>query len=131
MRQVADLVKADRLNRLNRVCWDVAEQRAQRLADRTLQVKPVASALWGSCCALDIGLSCSSPAVPRLSRCRVVKPAGSQLTPARRSREWQLIAVLLSCDVTCCPLLSCTVRWHSETWVKAGARELHVITLCL
>ena len=36
--QVADLVKADRLARLNRVCWDVAEQRAQRLADRTLQV---------------------------------------------------------------------------------------------
>ena len=37
---MADLVKADRLNRLNRVCWDVAEQRAQRLGDRTLQVQP-------------------------------------------------------------------------------------------
>ncbi len=36
--QVADLVKADRLNRLNRVVNRVAEERAQRFADRDLEV---------------------------------------------------------------------------------------------
>ena len=38
--QIADLVKADRLNRLNDVCWDVAEERAQRFGNRTLEVRP-------------------------------------------------------------------------------------------
>lgn len=37
--QVADLVKADRLNRLNDVCWAVAEERAQRLGNRTHEVR--------------------------------------------------------------------------------------------
>ena len=36
--QVADLVKADRLNRLNAVVNEVAEARAQRFAGRTLEV---------------------------------------------------------------------------------------------
>ena len=36
--QVADLVKADRLNRLNAVVNRVAEERAQRFAGRDLQV---------------------------------------------------------------------------------------------
>ena len=36
--QVADLVKMDRLNRLNRVVNEVAEERAQRFADRDLEV---------------------------------------------------------------------------------------------
>ena len=38
--QVADLVKADRLNRLNDVCWEVAEERAQRLGNRTHEARP-------------------------------------------------------------------------------------------
>lgn len=36
--QVADLIKADRLNRLNRVVNRVAEERAQRFAGRDLEV---------------------------------------------------------------------------------------------
>jgi tRNA-2-methylthio-N6-dimethylallyladenosine synthase len=36
--QVADLIKADRLNRLNDVVHAVAEERAQRFAGRTLEV---------------------------------------------------------------------------------------------
>jgi tRNA-2-methylthio-N6-dimethylallyladenosine synthase len=36
--QVADLVKTDRLARLNAVCLEVAEERAQRFAGRTLEV---------------------------------------------------------------------------------------------
>lgn len=36
--QVADLIKADRLNRLNAVVNRVAEERAQRFAGRNLQV---------------------------------------------------------------------------------------------
>lgn len=36
--QVADLIKADRLNRLNAVVNEIAERRAQRFADRELEV---------------------------------------------------------------------------------------------
>ena len=36
--QVADLIKADRLNRLNKVVMEVAEERSQRLLDRDLEV---------------------------------------------------------------------------------------------
>jgi tRNA A37 methylthiotransferase MiaB len=36
--QVADLVKMDRLNRLNRVVNEVAEERAQRFAGQELEV---------------------------------------------------------------------------------------------
>lgn len=36
--QVADLIKADRLNRLNAVVNEIAEERAQRFAGRTLEV---------------------------------------------------------------------------------------------
>lgn len=36
--QVAELVKQDRLNRLNRVVNQVAEERAQRFLDRDLEV---------------------------------------------------------------------------------------------
>lgn len=36
--QVADLIKADRLNRLNAVVTEVATQRAQRFQGRTLEV---------------------------------------------------------------------------------------------
>jgi hypothetical protein len=36
--QVADLIKADRLNRLNAVVTDVATERSQRFAGRTLEV---------------------------------------------------------------------------------------------
>lgn len=36
--QVADLIKMDRLNRLNRVVNEVAEERAQRFAGRDLEV---------------------------------------------------------------------------------------------
>eukprot|EP00195_Chlamydomonas_chlamydogama_P011550 CAMPEP_0202907068 /NCGR_PEP_ID=MMETSP1392-20130828/41192_1 /ASSEMBLY_ACC=CAM_ASM_000868 /TAXON_ID=225041 /ORGANISM="Chlamydomonas chlamydogama, Strain SAG 11-48b" /LENGTH=553 /DNA_ID=CAMNT_0049595811 /DNA_START=24 /DNA_END=1685 /DNA_ORIENTATION=+ len=36
--QVADLIKQDRLNRLNRVVMEVATERAQRFQDRTLEV---------------------------------------------------------------------------------------------
>ena len=36
--QVADLIKMDRLHRLNRVVMDVASQRTQRFRDQTLQV---------------------------------------------------------------------------------------------
>lgn len=36
--QVADLIKSDRLNRLNAVCNRVAEERAQRFVDRDLQI---------------------------------------------------------------------------------------------
>lgn len=38
--QVADLIKADRLNRLNAVVNRVAEERAQRFAGRDLEVRP-------------------------------------------------------------------------------------------
>lgn len=37
--QVADLIKSDRLNRLNAVVNRVAEERAQRFADRDLEVR--------------------------------------------------------------------------------------------
>ncbi len=36
--QVADLIKADRLNRLNRVVNEVAEERAQRFLGETLEI---------------------------------------------------------------------------------------------
>lgn len=36
--QVADLIKMDRLNRLNAVVNRVAEERAQRFAHRTMEV---------------------------------------------------------------------------------------------
>lgn len=36
--QVADLVKSDRLNRLNKVVMEVATERAQRFQDRVLEV---------------------------------------------------------------------------------------------
>lgn len=36
--QIADLVKADRLNRLNRVVMQVADERAQRFNNRTLEI---------------------------------------------------------------------------------------------
>jgi tRNA-2-methylthio-N6-dimethylallyladenosine synthase len=36
--QVADLIKADRLNRLNAVVMEVATERSQRFAGRTLEV---------------------------------------------------------------------------------------------
>eukprot|EP00878_Enallax_costatus_P028417 GHUV01030695.1.p2 GENE.GHUV01030695.1~~GHUV01030695.1.p2 ORF type:complete len:112 (+),score=29.25 GHUV01030695.1:725-1060(+) len=38
MLQVADLIKADRLNRLNAVVTEVATERAQRFLHRTLEV---------------------------------------------------------------------------------------------
>lgn len=40
--QVADLIKSDRLNRLNAVVNRVAEERAQRFADRDLEVGAMA-----------------------------------------------------------------------------------------
>ena len=39
--QVADLVKADRLNRLNRIANEVAEERAQRFVGTVGQVSAV------------------------------------------------------------------------------------------
>lgn len=37
--QVADLIKADRLHRLNRVVMEVATERSQRFSGRTLEVR--------------------------------------------------------------------------------------------
>ena len=42
--QVADLIKQDRLNRLNAVINEVAEERAQRFRDKTVEVKLTALA---------------------------------------------------------------------------------------
>jgi len=39
--QIADLVKADRLNRLNRIANEVAEERAQRFVGTVGQVRAV------------------------------------------------------------------------------------------
>ena len=36
--QVADLIKQDRLNRLNAVINEIAEERAQRFRDKTVEV---------------------------------------------------------------------------------------------
>ena len=41
LRQVADMIKADRLNRLNAVVNEVAEERAQRFIGRPLEVEPL------------------------------------------------------------------------------------------
>ena len=38
--QIADLVKADRLHRLNRIVNEVAEERAQRFVGTTSEVRP-------------------------------------------------------------------------------------------
>ena len=58
--QVADLVKADRLQQLNDVCFAVAEERAQRLVNRTHEVRGSTAAAvrhLGACLA-DFWLLC-------------------------------------------------------------------------
>jgi tRNA-2-methylthio-N6-dimethylallyladenosine synthase len=41
--QVADFIKMDRLNRLNRIVNEVAEERSQRFLDQHLEVRPMYS----------------------------------------------------------------------------------------
>ena len=121
--QVADLVKADRLNRLNRVCWDVAEQRAQRLGDRTLQVQP------HRCCTAGDGQACCmrsiacSPCGGRDLVCAALQGCSSTLLDAYGIGQPQASVRVDPCP-SCSHTMGCSASAQPGTNVAPTTRSL-------